>query len=178
MYASPLPRFPFPFSHFPGCMCVCWESIFRFSGILRRRLPMLFVILSQCHGYGIWCKGHGWLVRWNYGPKAAGANGIVELWIPSQLFLFPLPISICESANNKVKMKWLGTNGKASVYMKSWVGLWLWVWWGIYKEQGKGKGKRKELVTNTLAQTEAHSRSLCTFWQPMKHALIAPATLS
>lgn len=31
---------------------------------------MLFVIFSRCHG---------WLVRWNYGPKAAGANGIVEL---------------------------------------------------------------------------------------------------
>lgn len=31
--------------------------------------------------------------------------------------------SLCECANNKVKMKWLGTNGKASVYMKSRVGL-------------------------------------------------------
>lgn len=92
-----------------------------------------------------------------------------QIQIPPQL---PLPY-ICECANNKVKMKWLGTNGKASVYMKSWVGLELWVCDWISKKQ-KGKG----LVTNTHTHTEPHSRSLCTFWQPMKRALIAPTTLS
>lgn len=71
--------------------------------------------------------------------------------------------------NNKVKMKWLGTNDKASIYMP---------WEGERESEIKQwRLWECKAKSNTHSHTHTNTRSctLCarTFWQAMKHILIA-----
>lgn len=151
--SSPCHPFPLTLPVTAWVSSFCW-GIFRFQTVRQGELPNVV-----CH-----FKAVPWV------------TSELELYSSSRSKNSSSRGSPCEWGwenwgNNKVKMKWLGTNDKASIYMpwerqrerESEIKQWrLW--------ECKAKSN-----TQPHTHTRTHSCTLCarTFWKAMKHILIA-----